>query len=94
MFTKQSFLGCPCPCLVTVMDDPVRQTLQNLGNVIDLRMEYKWLFNDVRYDWIETGKTALDTPTMIPCNAIWEVWAKKAAESFTTSELLGARQWR
>lgn len=47
-YVKQSFLGCAFPCLATVMNDPVRQTLQNLGwcRIIDLRLEYKHLFKN------------------------------------------------
>lgn len=40
--------------------------------------------NDVSHVWIKTGKAALNTPTVIPFNAIWQERAKRAAKSFTT----------
>lgn len=50
--------------------------------------------NDVSHVWIETGKTAPNTPTVIPCNAIWQACAKRVLKAPPLRAAGSETQWR
>lgn len=61
MSIDQSFLGCPFPCLATVIDDPARERARRIWGTLLIpgwNTNASLETNDISHVWIETGKTA------------------------------------